>query len=417
MSDEEQPKIFEVAQLYEGVTELLESGFGPRQPFWVRGEIVSLNDRTHAYIDIVDTAKVPERGGKLATLKGHCWKTKYEAVKRSLREKDFTLAPGMVVNFYGHLDLYTPTGSLGFNILNVDVQSLLGDAAKRREELLATLGAEGLLEKNKLLPFPAMPLKIGVVASKGTEGYNDFLNQLTGSGMAFVVTHVQTTVQGDAAPAEIVRALRAVDEREVDVIVVIRGGGSKGDLACFDDESVARAIADARHPVVTGIGHTGDTSIADLVAHQQFITPSALGTFLADTTRNLYEHRVTRPAERLQRYATAVLDEAANYTAERRRTVVLAVRDRLRSEQMNLAHVRGTLTSASKYVVESAGRSLTSTRALLAAYDPQRRLAQGWAIVSAADGSIIRSVAAVAAGETITVRVADGSFDTMVQER
>ena len=153
------------------------------------------------------------------------------------------------------------------------------------------------------------------------------------------------------------------------------------------------------------------------MAHQQFITPSALGTFLADTTRNLYEHRVTRPAERLQRYATAVLDEAANYTAERRRTVVLAVRDRLRSEQMNLAHVRGTLTSASKYVVESAGRSLTSTRALLAAYDPQRRLAQGWAIVSAADGSIIRSVAAVAAGETITVRVADGSFDTMVQER
>ncbi len=133
MSNGEQPQVFEVAQLYEGVTELLESGFGPRQPFWVRGEIVSLNDRTHAYIDIVDTAKVPERGGKLATLKGHCWKTKYEGLKRSLRDEGFTLAPGMVVNFFGHLDLYTPTGSLGFNILNVDVQSLMGDAAKRRE--------------------------------------------------------------------------------------------------------------------------------------------------------------------------------------------------------------------------------------------------------------------------------------------
>jgi exodeoxyribonuclease VII large subunit len=278
------------------------------------------------------------------------------------------------------------------------------------------LRTEGLLELNKRAVLAPVPLRVGLVASPGTEGYQDFTGQLLNSRFSFEIVLVKTLVQGEAAPGQIVAALQALDTAVVDVICVVRGGGSKGDLACFDDERVARAIAAASTPVFTGIGHTGDESVADLVAHTRAITPTKLGEEIVELVAQWYDLNVQRPAQRLLDATTDVLDEATFYLAERRRTMIFAVRDRLRAEERHLLGTRERLVLHGRHLVESATRMLASNRKLLAAYDPTRRLAQGWSIVTDAKGVVVRSLEDVHVGDDVHVLVSDGSFTSNVTQ-
>ncbi len=124
--------------------------------------------------------------------------------------------------------------------------------------------------------LPEVALHIGLVASPGSEGCRDFLGQLTGSGFGFRISHVPVSVQGPGAPASIARAVTALSRSDCDVIAVVRGGGARADLAAFENEAVARAVAGAAKPVFTGIGHTGDETVTDIVAARACITrPSA----------------------------------------------------------------------------------------------------------------------------------------------
>jgi exodeoxyribonuclease VII large subunit len=325
-----------------------------------------------------------------------------------------TLKVGMVVSFYGYVDVYAPQGKIGFSITEIDVEGLLGDVARRRQELIARLAAEGLLDVNKGTALSPVPLRIGLVASPGTEGYNDFTGQLVNSGFSFAITLVKAVVQGDAAPRQIATAIATLDEYGVDVICVVRGGGSKGDLVCFDDERVARSIAASATPVFTGIGHTGDESVADLVAHTRAITPTKLGEEVAALVARWYEANVQAPAQRVLEASSDVLEEASAYLAERRRTMIFAVRDRLRSEERHLATTRQHLVMQSGHVLAAATRMLASDRQLLAAYDPTRRLAQGWAVVTDSSGAVVKSLANIAAGDNVRVLVSDGTFGATV---
>ncbi len=415
-SDALQENVIDVGEFYRLITEHLESSFGRRHPRWVRGEIVKVYEKSHLYVDVAD-AGAATSDAKRAVLNAHCWASQWAPIKRALAESGVALKPGMIVSFYGYVDVYAPQGRLGFTVTDVDVSSLLGDVARRRAELIARLGAEGLLEANKRVSLAPVPLRVGLVASPQTEGFNDFIGQLGRSGFSFDVRVVTTLVQGDAAPPQIVRALEALDGAGVEVICVVRGGGSKGDLACFDDERVARAIAACSTPVFTGIGHTGDESVADLVAHTRAITPTKLGEEVVNRVQEWRERNVVAPARRASQSGAAVLDEADNYLAERRRTMNFAVRDRLRAEARHLGSTRDRLAVSSRRILEVAARHLATSRQLLAAYDPSRRLAQGWSIITTHEGQVVRSLASVAVGDELSVRVTDGSFISVVKEK
>lgn len=407
--------VLEVGEFYQLLTAHLESSFGRRRPHWVRGEVAKVYEKGHVYVDLVDAGSASS-DTKRPVLNAHCWATPWAPLKRRLAAEGVVLKAGMVVSFFGFVDVYAPQGKIGFSITEIDVEGLLGDVARRRAELIARLRDEGLLEANRALPFPSVPLRVGLVASPGTEGYNDFTGQLLASGFAFSITLVKTLVQGDGAPAQIVAALRSLDRHGVDVIAVVRGGGSKGDLACFDDEAVARAIATSSTPVVTGIGHTGDESVADLVAHHHAITPTKLGEELSSIVARWREDRLRQPSSRLLDYSTDLIDGGADYLAERRRTMIFAVRDRLRGEERQLASTRERLVREARHLLTAAAQVLASQRQLLAAYDPSRRLAQGWSIVTDADGAVVRSLETVHAGDEVSVLVSDGSFRSTVVE-
>ena len=402
----------EVGEFYELLTERLESEYGRRHPRWIRGEIVKVYEKNHLYLDLADAGA--SSSAKRPILGAHCWSSQWQGLKRRLAAEGITLEAGRVVNVRGFVDLYAPSGRVGFTVIDVDVAALMGDAARRRAELIARLGDEGLLEANRTRPFPPVPLRVGLVASPQSEGYRDFTGQLLGSGLAFQIVVAPVTVQGERAAGELLGALRALDEAEVDVIALVRGGGSKGDLAAFDDEALARGIAAARTPVVTGIGHTGDESVADLVAHHHAITPTKLGEELVVTVTEWRRRHVVDNARRLDDAAVAIVEEAEAYLGERRRTVIFAVRDRLRAESRHLRRQREWLSLQSAHVLERAAQSLVSARRLLAAYDPARRLAQGWSIVTREDGSVVRARGDVAPAEVVQVRVSDGSFAARV---
>jgi exodeoxyribonuclease VII large subunit len=407
-------RVLDVGEFYELLTAHLESAFGRRRPRWVRGEIAKVYEKGHVYVDLVDAGSAAS-DTKRPVLNAHCWATPWAPLKRRLAAEGVTLQAGMVVSFFGYVDLYAPQGRIGFSISDVDVEGLLGDVARRRQELIARLAVEGLLERNKSLALAAVPLRVGLVASPGTEGYQDFTGQLLNSGFGFAITLVKTLVQGEGAPPQIVSAIERLDAAGLDVICVVRGGGSKGDLACFDDERVARAIATAATPVFTGIGHTGDESVADLVAHTRAITPTKLGELLATIVATWYEETVREPSRRLLVFAADVLDEAEDYLGERRRTMVFAVRDRLRAEERHLRTTRARLSVQGRHVLASAEQLLSSQRQLLGAYDPVRRLAQGWSIVTNARGEVVRATSGVAPGDEIEIRVSDGSIGAAVQ--
>ena len=418
MDDEvrEPDEVLEVGAFYQLLTAQLESAFGRRHPHWVRGEIAKVYEKGHVYVDLVDAGSASS-DSKRPVLNAHCWATQWAPLKKKLAADGVTLSAGLIVNFYGYVDVYAPQGKIGFTITQIDVQGLLGDVARRRAELIARLTAEGLLEANKQIAVPAVPLRVGLVASPGTEGYNDFTGQLLHSGYGFQIILVKSAVQGDAAPAQIVAAVETLDQHGVDIICVVRGGGSKGDLACFDDERVARAIAASSTPVFTGIGHTGDESIADLVAHTRAITPTKLGEEIAAIVESWHARHVRVPAQRVLDATAEVLDEATEYAAERRRTMIFAVRDRLRAEQRHLASTRSALLVHSRHLLTSSAQMLASHRALLSAYDPKRRLAQGWSVVTNHEGQVVKSLDNVTAGDTVSVLVSDGSFESTVNAK
>jgi len=408
--------VLEVGEFYQLLTARLESAFGRRHPHWVRGEIAKVYEKGHVYIDLVDTGSA-STDTKRPVLNTHCWATQWAPIRRNLAEDGVTLKPGLIVSFYGYVDLYAPQGKIGFTITQVDVQSLLGDVARRRLELIARLQGEGLLELNKRVILSPVPLRVGLVASPGTEGYSDFTGQLLNSGYGFDIILQKTAVQGESAPPQIVRAIESLDAHGVDLICLVRGGGSKGDLACFDDERVARAIAHCSTPVFTGIGHTGDESIADLVAHTRAITPTKLGEEIAAIVETWHQRQVKIPAQRILDATQEILDEATEYVAERRRTMIFAVRDRLRAERRHLSSIRTSLITHSRHVITVAEQLLGAKRQLLAAYDPKRRLAQGWSIVTNNRGEVVKTLADVEIGDVVHVSLSDGAFDSSVTEK
>lgn len=422
-----------IAQLYGELAAYLDKEWGRGKQVWVYGEVQKLFDHRsgHCYVDLVD----PTASKRDApTLKAKCWRSSWGPLKASLRAAGAALEEGSVVRVRGYVDLYAPRGELGFIITALDVDALrlaaLGEHARRREALIGTLAAEGLLERNQVLEVPAVPLWVGLVASKDTEGCNDFIGMLEASGFGFHVTLARAVVQGARAPIEVAAGVIALGKQGCDVVCVVRGGGSQADLAAFDDERVARAIATCPVPVLTGIGHTGDVAVADLVAHEAFRTPTACAESLAAVVRQWYAERVALAAQRVTEAAEAVLDEHVDIVDQSRRHLVVIGRHRLERADDALAASAGAVVrnaphaarrAASSLAVRScrlgplatqrltvAGESLATRRALLAAYDPTRLLARGWSITTDGTGSVVRSVEGLVPGGVLVTRLTDG---------
>lgn len=343
------------------------------------------------------------------------WKGEYLRLRAALDRAGAKLADGQKVRCRVSVDFYPPGGRLQVQVREIDPSFTLGELARRREETIRGLADAGLLERNKKLPFPEIPLAIGLVTSQGSAAYHDFLATLAESGYGFRVLFVHSAVQGAEAELAVPSALRLAAAAGCEALVLIRGGGAKSDLAAFDSRAVAEAVATASLPVLTGLGHEIDESVADLAAFRSFKTPTKVAEFLVATLAAA-EESAERLADRLAREARRTVAEAAARVGRAERRAV-AGRRRLERAGARLVTLSEALRRAADYRLKSATLKLDGWARLVAGLRPERVLSRGYSLTRDETGRAIRDAADVPRGSRITTELATGRLTSRVEEQ
>jgi exodeoxyribonuclease VII large subunit len=367
-------KVYTVASFNRGVADWLS-----RLPtIWVEGEVTELR-RNPRWQSVFFTLKDPNDGACLGVTIA---RSRFDALRLDLTD-------GERVHVFGRPDLFEAKGDFRMRALSIE-RFGLGDHLAALERLKKKLAAEGVFERKRQLPF--LPRRIGVVTGNDAAAKRDVLTTITTRFPAARVVVAETYVQGPFAATAMMDALGAVCEApEVDVVVLARGGGSFEDLLPFSDERLVRAVAACPVPIVSAVGHEQDTPLCDLAADVRVSTPTAAGRIVVPDAMELLA-RLERTRSGLARGARSVV--------ERRRQRLAQTHERLRrAPALAIERKRARLEHA-------AGR--------LRALSPKATLQRGYAIVRA-DDEIVRSSAAISAGEQIDVEVADGRFGARVE--
>ena len=379
----------ELKELLARVKEGVEDAFPDR--YWVKAEIGSWSPRAngHCYLNLTQS----DRGKPVADIRAMIWKWNYPQLKAFFeQETGQPLQAGITVLVRVQVSFSEMFG-ISLFIDDIDPAFTVGEQALAKKKAIEKLTAGGYLDMQQELALPRLPYHLAVITSKTAAGYGDFRRHLleNEAGYAFRLDLYEALMQGEQAPASIISALLEAQEQPCDAILILRGGGSEMDLACFDDYDLAVAIATCPAPVVTAIGHDRDFHIADLVANRSVKTPTALADLFLDA------------------YAAedALLD---SLQARVRR----AVADRVNAMVRKVDSLAQRLRFAAGARIDRARAALDLKEALIKASDPRKILSMGYALVTGGDGKVLKSVVPVAAGDRIGVRFADGTMSAVV---
>jgi exodeoxyribonuclease VII large subunit len=421
---------YSVGELAEAINRQLRRGFD--DGVWVRGEIDGLQMRgAHTYFALVEDAE----NGR-AVLNVSLFAPMRRNLTPLLKRSRLELTNGMKVRIFGQLDFYAPTGRLGLKMAGIDPRFTLGELSQARDQVVRRLVASGLFDANRRRPLSRIPLRVGVVASVGTAAWHDFRDELDRSGYGFHLAVCDARVQGDWAEPMVAAAIRTLSRRgDLDCVVVIRGGGARNEMATFDAESIALAIVTSPIPVLTGLGHEIDRSVADEVAHTALKTPTACAGALIDAV-HAYQiaterawgaiaalarqdlERVTTSlsdrAHRIARRTHAAIERADERLATRLDQVRAAPARQLAGATNGLAVAAERLNRRAPQLVDAEQRRLDEIDARVALLDPAKLLQRGWSITRTAQGDIVRSVDDLGPGDPIVTRLADGEIASTV---
>jgi exodeoxyribonuclease VII large subunit len=399
---ESAPRIYSVGAVTAYIKGRLEADL-TLQNLWLEGEISNWKPAPsgHIYFTLKDSE---------ASIRCILWRS---AVQRL---GYLPAGDGEAILAHGHVSIYEPQGQYQFYVDELEPVGL-GALHAQFEQLKSRLAEEGLFDPARKRPLPLFPRRIGLVTSPIGAALRDILNVLRRRYPLVEVILSPTQVQGDEAPPQIVSALQAVSRVEgVDVIILARGGGSLEDLWAFNDERVARAVAASPVPVICGVGHETDFTIADFAADLRAPTPSAAAE-LATPDRVELARRVAHYRSRL----AAAIEETVMGQRRQLAGEVRALR-RL-SPQAWIDGRRQRVDDLSRAAQTTIAHRLGLARARLdglglhlSALNPAATLARGYAIVRRADdGRVVVSVGQVAPGDQLSVQVSDGQFDSTVQ--
>lgn len=401
---------------------------------WVRGEIQGWYERgPHAYFKLVGDC--PD--GTKASLNVQLFAPQRNRLRPLLERHRLRLADGVTVRLFGRLEVYGPSGQLGLKMSDLDPRFTLGEMAMQRNEVVRRLVAAGLYDANRTRPLPVVPLRVGVVTSVGSAAWADFVHELERSGLGFHLRVIDVRVQGDRSVPMVTRAVRALGRRgDVDVVVIVRGGGAKTELATFDHEAIATAIARCPVPVFTGLGHEIDRSVADEVAHSALKTPTACATALVEAVAR-YVGATEELWRAVSRRATSVLDQrdlvlTGHGATIGHRTTAAADRagERLDRQAARLrtgaervvaradVHTEQALAVLGRLPrrLDAEERHLAGLEAQVRLVDPVRTMARGWSITRTADGRTVRSAADLVPGDVLVTSFAAGTARSTVTE-
>lgn len=326
------------------------------------------------------------------------------------------LRDGVEVRVKGTVGVEKRNSVIRLSLLEIDPAFTVGRLAIDRAEVLRRMTADGSIRANGTLPTPLVPLRVGLVTSRGSAAHADFVDQLRRSRYRFAVKTAHTTVQGERAPDRIAEILAHFRPETVDIIAVVRGGGSQLDLTAFDTETVARAIANATVPVLTGLGHDIDRTVADEAAAHSEKTPSAAGEWLVSRVAD-FSSRLATARHLIARESQVALSRHQEML-RRAASDILSGATALDRERDTLARLGSDLSAAARRVIHDQERSLSALGDWFAAVGLDRTLQRGFAIVTETDNAgVIRSANQVSPGDRLTIRFADGTVRVEVENQ
>ena len=382
----------DLLELQNRLKQGIEGLFSSR--IWIKAEISAVKARTggHCYMELSQS----DDKGLVAKASAIIWSSRFrfiapyfESVTGSPLKEGMTVLVEVQVN-------YSQLYGMSLIINDIDPEYSLGVRALERQKTIERLQAEGLMDLQKELALASLPYRIAVISAEDAAGYRDFMRHLHENpyGFAFETVLYPALMQGVDCPDSIIAALDAVNESEekYDVVMILRGGGAKLDLACFDDYDLAAVIAQYPLPVLTAIGHDQDHHVCDMVAYEYLKTPTALADFILE----IYEDE----------------DARLSSFASRMR---LAFTGRLAAMETSVSNLNVRIRNASVTKVSLCESSLELLRTRIEAADPRSILKRGYALATDADGVVLKGVGGRISGDKVSVMFADGAMDCVVE--
>jgi len=340
-------QFYSLSRIVHRIDELLRPAM--EKSFWVKAEVSSSRLKAGSfYCDLVES---DGNGSIVSQVRCSCWSRDLSAIKARFKAQglDLQLENGVVVGVLCKIQFH-PVYGLSFKIIDMDPAFALGELELKKRAIIEKLQNEELTDKNKLCFCPQLPIKIGLITSKDSAAYHDFVQTITSSGFGYRIFMADSNVQGKDTEKTILKSLSQLKKIETDIVVIIRGGGSKTDLSWLDNEKIARIIADFPVPVWTGIGHEIDTSVLDFVAARYFKTPTAVAEEIVACFENTSQY-LAQARHDLNVNWNENVKNRKHFFEEAKRRVTVSARSNLKIQTQHLIAQKKLLHSSSKQLI------------------------------------------------------------------
>lgn len=409
-------KVLTVGQLNQVIKMYLKD-LAP-EGLWVKGEILGykLGDGGR-YAAFIICEKEEGSNKVIAQAPAMCWGTELKAINAKLREIDKTLSlkDGIIVQLKCLADLWPQAGRFQLSVKDIEPSVTVGELHLLRLKIYQELVALGVQDQNKQLPIPLCPLRVALITAKGCAGYNDFIHELWSARYPFKIDLYDSAVQGEGVEKEVTAALKTIARRsgEYDVIVIVRGGGAVTDLKWFDNKAIGLTIANSPLPVLTGIGHEINLSLADMVA-TNFKTPTAAAAFLVEKVRE-FEVAVDGLVEGINQSATLILRESRGALQSLIREINSEAKHYHAMRRAAIENIFQNISAAAIEAIRQQEASLAHLAEKIALFEPKNTLKLGYSITRGGDGRVLRRLDQVSVGEQLTTQLVDGKIVSNVK--
>lgn len=388
-----------------------------QEPLWVIAEISQIrHNRGHLYLELIE--KKDDGQEVCAQCQAIIWSKNLVQIKQSLGDTaEELLCEGTEVSLLTAVTFH-PVYGLKLSVLDVDAGYTLGKMELERQQTILRLKKEGLLQLNSMITPPMVLQRIAVISSADAAGYQDFVQHLHNNdyGYFFELRLFSSAVQGKQLEEDVQTNLDAIarDPSRFDCVVIIRGGGSKLDLAGFDRYNIARSISQCALPVFTGIGHETDTTVADLVACRSFKTPTAVANYLIDQNINFEANLQQTHHLILQKGSKLLIGHKERLLMSRQRIAQSLMRH-LQNEQHMLTNYREKINLLIKRELESAKIAVSHLVEKISLLNPREILRKGYSL-TLHKGIIVRESQSLKPGDPITTLFHDGRVESTVDQ-
>ncbi|SFT02007.1 exodeoxyribonuclease VII large subunit [Sphingobacterium wenxiniae] len=386
--------------------------------YWIKAEMNKLNHYTHSghcYPELVEK----KEGKVISEMRSILWKTDYQRINQHfIKILQEPLREGITILFQAGIS-YDPMYGLSLKIVDIDPTFVLGELEKEKRESILRLQTEGLFDANKRLPFPLIPKRLAIISVETSKGLSDFFKIIRNNPWGYLLecTLYPALLQGDKSIASIINQLKVIAERieEYDAVAIIRGGGGDVGLSSYNNYLLAKSIAIFPIPVLTGIGHSTNETVSEMVAYKNAITPSELADFLIQKFHN-FAIPTDEAKQRIILACQAIFQQQENRLQQISQSLNWNGKSLLSSEKNKLANIEQRLQLFSRQLLKDRFSELAHLSRIVNMANPTQLLRRGFSITKI-NGKAITSIEQIQENDDIETWVHDGKINSKVTQK